>query len=49
MGVKTRLDILQRIMYELLEDIPNINIYLDDIIIRSNGKYEEHAAIIKKP
>jgi hypothetical protein len=31
MGVKTSPDIFQRIMYELLGDIPNIQVYLDDI------------------
>jgi hypothetical protein len=36
MGVKTSPDILQRIMYELLGDIPNIQVYLDDILITSN-------------
>jgi hypothetical protein len=33
MGVKTSPNILQRIMYELLGDIPNIQVYLDDILI----------------
>jgi hypothetical protein len=37
MGVKTSPDIFQRIMYELLGDILNIQVYLDDIIITSNG------------
>jgi hypothetical protein len=46
-GVKTSPDIFQRIMYELLGDIPNIQVYLDDIIITSNGTFEEHTAIIK--
>jgi hypothetical protein len=36
MGVKTSPDIFQRIMYELLGDIPNIQVYLDDILITSN-------------
>jgi hypothetical protein len=36
MGVKTSPYIFQRIMYELLGDIPNIQVYLDDIIIISN-------------
>jgi hypothetical protein len=48
MGVKTSPDIFQRIMYELLGDIPNIQVYLDDILITSNGTFEEHAAIIKQ-
>jgi hypothetical protein len=46
MGVKTSPDIFQRIMYELLGHIPNIQVYLDDIIITSNGTFEEHAAAI---
>jgi hypothetical protein len=48
MGVKTNLDILQRTMYELLVDIPNIQVYLDDIIITSNGTFEENAAITEQ-
>jgi hypothetical protein len=31
MGVKTNPDIFQRKMYELLDDIPNIQVYLDGI------------------
>jgi hypothetical protein len=48
MGVKTSPDIFQRIMYELLGDIPNIQVYLDDIIITENGTFEEHAAIMEQ-
>jgi hypothetical protein len=33
MGMKTSPDKFQRIMYELLRDIPNIQVYLDDILI----------------
>jgi hypothetical protein len=40
MGVKTSPDIFQRKMYELLGFIPNIQVYLDDIIITSNGTFE---------
>jgi hypothetical protein len=47
MGVKTSPDIFKRIMYELLGDIPNIQVYLDDILITSNGTFEEHAAIME--
>jgi hypothetical protein len=32
-------------MYELLGDIPNMQVYLDDILITSNGTFEEHAAM----
>jgi hypothetical protein len=48
MGVKTSPNIFQRIMYELLGDIPNIQVYLDDILITSNGTFEEHAAILEQ-
>jgi hypothetical protein len=47
MGVKTSPVIFQRMMYELLGDIPNIQVYVDDIIITSNGTFEEHAAIME--
>jgi hypothetical protein len=47
MGVKTSPDIFQRMMYESLGDIPNIQAYLDDILITSNGTFEEHAAIME--
>jgi hypothetical protein len=46
-GVKTSPDIFHRIMYELLGDIPNIQFYLDDILIASDGSFEEHAAIME--
>jgi hypothetical protein len=48
MGVKASPDIVQRIMYELLGDIPYIQVYLDDILINSNGTFEEHAANMEK-
>jgi hypothetical protein len=48
MGVKTSPDIFQRIMYELLGDIPNIQVYLDDMLITSNVTFEEHAAIMEQ-
>jgi hypothetical protein len=48
MGEKTSPYIFQRIMYELLGDIHNIQVYLDDIIITSNGTIEEHAEIMEK-
>jgi hypothetical protein len=48
MGAKTSPYIFQRILYKLLGDIPNIQVYLDNIIITSNGTFEEHAAIMEK-
>jgi hypothetical protein len=47
MGVKTSPDMFQRIMYELLGDIPKLQVYLDEILITSNGTFEEHAAIME--
>jgi hypothetical protein len=48
MGVKASPDIFQRIMHDLLGDIRNIQVYLDDIPITSNGTFEEHAAIMEQ-
>jgi hypothetical protein len=48
MGVKTSLYMFQRIMYEILGDIPNIQVNLDDILKTSNGTFEEHEAIMEK-
>jgi hypothetical protein len=39
MGVITSPDIFQRVMYELLGDIPKKQVYLDDILITSNGTF----------
>jgi hypothetical protein len=46
MGVKTSPDIFQRII--LLGDIPNIQVYLDDILITSNVTSEEYTAIMEQ-
>jgi hypothetical protein len=49
MGVKTSPNIFQRIMYELFgNNIPNIQVYLDDIMITSNGIFEEHTASMEQ-
>jgi hypothetical protein len=40
MGVKISPDIFQGIMYELLGDIPTIQVYLDDTLITSNVTFE---------
>jgi hypothetical protein len=46
MGVKTSPDKFQRIMYELLGDIPNIQVYLDDILktCSNHGKSPRNTA-----
>ena len=48
MGIKTSPDIFQRIMNDLLGDIPNIQVYLDDILVTSNGTFEEHLQLLEK-
>jgi hypothetical protein len=48
MGVRTSPDIFQRIVYKLLGYIPNIQVYLYDIIISSNRTFEEHATIMEQ-
>jgi hypothetical protein len=48
MGVKTSPNIFQIIMYKLSGDIPNKQIYLDDIRIASNGTFEEHSATMEQ-
>jgi hypothetical protein len=47
MGVNTRPDIFQRIMYELLGAMTNRKVYSYDILLTSNGTFEEHAAIME--
>jgi hypothetical protein len=39
MGARTSPDIFQRIMHKLLGDSPNIQVYLDDILITLNGTF----------
>jgi hypothetical protein len=49
MGVKASPDIFKSNMYELSVDIPNIQVYLDDVLITSTMIiFEEHAAIMEK-
>ena len=42
MGIKNSPDIFQAIMQELLGDLDFARAYIDDILIVSNGTYEEH-------
>ena len=42
MGIKNATDIFQNVMMELLGDLPYIRVYLDDILITTNGTYEDH-------
>ena len=47
MGIKCSPDIFQRVMNELLGDIPNIQVYLDAILILTNSSFENHLSIRK--
>ena len=42
MGIKTSPDIFQKIMNDLLGDMPNVSVYLDDILITSDGSFPDH-------
>ena len=42
MGIKNSPDIFQAVMQELLGDIDFASVYLDDILITSNGTFEDH-------
>ena len=48
MGIKTSPDIFQNIMNDLLGDMPEIFVYLDDILIVSDGSFQEHLALLEK-
>ena len=48
MGIKCSHNIFQRVMNELLGDIANTQVYLDDILIISNGSFEDHLALVAK-
>ena len=48
MGIKTSPDIFQNIMNELLGDMPEIFVYLDDILIVSDGSFQDHLALVEK-
>ena len=44
MGIKNSPDIFQPITMDLLGDLEYARTYIDDILITSNGTYEEHLA-----
>ena len=47
MGIKNSPDIFQEIMNRILGDLDFVSAYLDDILIISNGTYEDHLAKCK--
>jgi len=52
MGLKTAPDIFQRIMMDLLGDLPYVQVYIDDVLILTDGSYEDHlnkvAVVLKR-
>jgi hypothetical protein len=48
MGIKCSPDIFQQVMNDLIGDIANVQVYLDDILIISNGSFEEHLTLMEK-
>ena len=42
MGIKNSPDIFQKIIGDLMIDLPYVNAYIDDILITSNGSFQDH-------
>ena len=42
MGLKTAPDIFQEIMVNLLGDLPYVQVYIDDVLILTDGSYADH-------
>lgn len=42
MGIKTAIDIFQEVMSHVLGDLPYVRTYLDDVLLLTNGTYEDH-------
>ena len=42
MGISSAPDIFQAIMMKLLGDLEFVRVYIDDILIISNGTFEDH-------
>lgn len=47
-GLSSSPGIFQRIMYNLLGDIPNVEMFLDDVIIATGGGEKEHLITLEK-
>jgi hypothetical protein len=48
MGIKNSPDIFQEIMSNMMSDLENTSTYLDDILIVSNGTFEEHLEHVRE-
>ena len=47
MGISNAPDIFQSIMNRLLGDLPYVHVYMDDILITSDGSFEDHLNKLK--
>jgi hypothetical protein len=48
MGIKNSPDIFQAIMMDLMGDLDYTRTYLDDILVTSNGTFEDHLRQVEK-
>ena len=48
MGLCNLPDIFQKVMSDILGDLEYVLIYIDDILITSNGTYEDHMQKLDK-
>ena len=48
MGLNISPDLFQEKMEKLFCDMPNMKVYIDDLLIFSNGSYEDHLAKVKE-
>ena len=48
MGLKTAVDIFQEVMTKVLVGLDYCRVYLDDILIISDGTYEDHLQKVSK-
>jgi len=42
MGIKVPTDIFHETMNHVLGDLPFVKVYLDDVLLLTNGSYEDH-------
>jgi putative transposase len=42
MGIKNSPDVFQAVINDLLGDLDYVQVYLDDILITSNGSFQDH-------
>jgi hypothetical protein len=48
MGIKVATDIFQETMNHVLGDLPFVHIYMDNVLLLTNGSYEDHIAKVQQ-